>query len=59
MIKYFKESYDELRNEVTWPTWSELQKTTMVVIAGSVILACMVALMDVVWINILSILYGS
>jgi len=47
----------ELTEEVTWPTWGELQKTTVVVIAGSVFLACLVALMDVIWVNVLGLLY--
>ena len=57
MVEYFKRSFDELTNKVSWPTWPELQKTTVVVIAGSVFLACLIALMDVVWIKTLSFLY--
>ena len=57
MVEYFKRSLDELTNKVTWPTWPDLQKTTVVVIAGSVFLACLIALMDVIWIKALSFLY--
>jgi preprotein translocase subunit SecE len=57
MVEYFKRSLDELTNKVTWPTWPELQKTTVVVIAGSVFLACLIAFMDVLWIKALSFLY--
>lgn len=57
MVNYFKRSMKELTEEVTWPTWSELQKTTVIVIAGSVFLACLVALMDIVWVNLLALLY--
>jgi preprotein translocase subunit SecE len=58
MMQYFRDSYKELTQKVTWPTWTELQKTTLVVIAGSIFLACTVALMDVVWIKVLGLLYG-
>jgi len=57
MKKYIRRSIDELKNNVTWPSWSELQKTTVVVISGSVFLACTIALMDKVWIQALSFLY--
>jgi len=28
---YFKESYDELMHKVSWPSWSELQGSAIVV----------------------------
>ena len=58
MVEYFRRSMTELTTKVTWPTWSELQKTTIVVIAGSVFLACMIALMDVIWVQVLGLLYN-
>jgi preprotein translocase subunit SecE len=57
MKEYIKRSMTELTDEVTWPTWAELQKTTVVVVAGSVFLACLIALMDVVWVRVLALLY--
>jgi preprotein translocase subunit SecE len=57
MMQYFRESYRELTEEVTWLSWSELQRTTLVVIAGSVFLAGTVALMDRIWIFVLGNLY--
>jgi len=57
MKEYIKRSMTELTEEVTWPTWPELQKTTVVVVAGSVFLACLIALMDVVWVRVLGFLY--
>ena len=39
MVNYIKESYNELKNHVTWPTWSEAQKLTVVVAVFSVVLA--------------------
>jgi preprotein translocase subunit SecE len=57
-MNYLKRSMKELTHEVTWPTWPELQKSTVVVIAGSIFLACLVALMDVVWVSVLGLLYN-
>ncbi len=45
---YLKESYQELMENVTWPTMAQLQESTMVVLAASAILALIVFLMDVV-----------
>lgn len=54
---YIKESYNELLNKVTWPTWANLQQTTVVVIVGSVILTAIVAAMDGVWSTLLRTIY--
>ena len=29
---YIQEAYDELIHKVTWPTWEELQQTTVIVL---------------------------
>ncbi|NTW24751.1 MAG: preprotein translocase subunit SecE [Lentimicrobium sp.] len=44
---YFSESYDELVNKTSWPTWSELQNSAIVVSIASLIIAFVVYLMDV------------
>lgn len=46
MIKYFKESYNELVNKVTWPTFPQLQSSTIVVMVATVIFAIIVLIMD-------------
>ncbi len=45
---YLKESYQELMENVTWPTMAQLQESTIVVLAASAILALIIFLMDVV-----------
>jgi preprotein translocase subunit SecE len=57
MMQYFRDSYKELTEEVTWLSWGELQRTTLVVIAGSVFLAGTVAIIDKAWIFIVGNLY--
>ena len=44
--QYIQESYNELVNKVTWPTWANLLSSTKVVLAGSLIIAVIVLLMD-------------
>lgn len=43
---YFQESYEELVTKVTWPTWPNLQSTTIVVMVGLAIFTLLVFLMD-------------
>ncbi|MDP2423808.1 MAG: preprotein translocase subunit SecE [Bacteroidales bacterium] len=44
--EYVSESYDELMHKVSWPTWSELQSSALVVSIASLIIAFVVYLMD-------------
>ncbi|HVI47397.1 MAG TPA: preprotein translocase subunit SecE [Chitinophaga sp.] len=43
---YFRESYHELVYKVSWPTWQELQSSTMVVLIATVVVTFMVWGMD-------------
>ena len=45
---YLIESYNELVNKVTWPTWANLISSTRVVLVGSLLIAVIVLLMDFV-----------
>jgi len=45
--RYIKESYNELVNKVTWPAWSDLQNSAIVVMVASFIIAIVVYLMDI------------
>jgi preprotein translocase subunit SecE len=47
IIEYAKESYDELLHKVSWPTWSELQSSAIVVSVASLVIALVVYLMDI------------
>ncbi len=53
LVNYAKESYDELMHKVSWPTWSELQGSAIVVSVASLIIAIVVFAMDEVFRNIL------
>ncbi|MCD4746596.1 MAG: preprotein translocase subunit SecE [Bacteroidales bacterium] len=44
---YVKECYDELMHKASWPSWSELQNSAIVVSIASLIIALIVYLMDI------------
>jgi preprotein translocase subunit SecE len=43
---YIKESWEELTQKVTWPTWRELQSSAILVLVASVIIALIIFVMD-------------
>ena len=43
---YFKESYKELTEKVTWPNWAQLQQSTMIVLVATLVITGLVSLMD-------------
>ncbi|MCB0520618.1 MAG: preprotein translocase subunit SecE [Lewinellaceae bacterium] len=55
---YVQESYNELLTKVTWPTWSNLQATTIVVLVGLAIFTVIVFLMDAISKAVLNLIYG-
>jgi len=56
---YVSESYDELVHKVSWPTWSELQNSAIVVSIASLIIALIVYLMDFSFQNLLQLFYKN
>jgi len=54
---YIEESYDELKNKVSWPTWNELQSSAIVVLIATFIIAGIIYLMDLAFGQVLKILY--
>jgi preprotein translocase subunit SecE len=47
--EYLNETYTEMVHRVTWPTWKELQNSTILVVVASVLFALMIGLMDFVF----------
>lgn len=43
---YFQESYKELVEKVTWPTWAQLQQSTMIVLVATLLITAIVWVMD-------------
>ena len=46
VVEFFKESYNEMVQKVSWPTWSELTNSAVLVLIASVIIAILVYAMD-------------
>ena len=46
VAEYIKESYIELTQKVTWPTWRELQNSAVLVLVAAFIIALIILAMD-------------
>ena len=46
VVQFIKESYEEMTQKVTWPTWGELQNSAVLVLVASFIIACVIFAMD-------------
>ena len=44
---YLQETYNELIHKVSWPTWADLQSSSIVVMIASLIIALVVFAMDI------------
>lgn len=55
---YIQEAYDELVHKVTWPSWEELQQTTIIVLVSLAIITLLIFGMDAVSENVLKVVYG-
>ena len=55
---YFKESYQELMEKVTWPTWLQLQQSTVIVLVATIIINAMVWAMDFASNQVLKLIYS-
>lgn len=44
--EYIKESYIELTQKVTWPTWTELVNSAVLVLVAAFIIALVILVMD-------------
>ena len=59
MFNYVIESYNELVQKVSWPSFPQLQNSTIVVMVASAIFAIVVLLMDISFENIMSKIYET
>jgi len=54
---YIQECYIELIQKVSWPSWSELQSSGIVVMIASLILSVIVFIMDLGFQNLIGMIY--
>lgn len=49
LVEFVKESYVELTTKVTWPTWKELQNSSLLVLVTTVIISLVIFAMDYIF----------
>jgi preprotein translocase subunit SecE len=59
VTNYVKESYKELTEKVTWPTWTQLQQSTMIVLVATLLITAVISLMDLGASSALKFLYNQ
>jgi preprotein translocase subunit SecE len=57
IVQYFRDSYKELTNKVTWPSWTSLELTAVNVILATIALSLILFSMDKVLLMILDFIY--
>jgi preprotein translocase subunit SecE len=55
---YFRDSYQELVEKVSWPTWAQLQQSTMIVLVATLVITGIVWVMDFGSNNLLKLVYS-
>jgi len=55
---YFQEAFNELIHKVSWPTWSDLQNSALVVMIASLIIALLIFVMDYSFQNLMNLIYS-
>lgn len=55
---YFRDSYRELIEKVSWPTWAQLQQSTVIVLVATAIITIMIAVMDFGIAQLLKLFYS-
>jgi preprotein translocase subunit SecE len=55
---YFRDSYRELTEKVTWPTWEQLQQSTMIVLIATLLITGIVWVMDFASNSVLQFVYS-
>ncbi len=59
VVDFLKESYVEMTQKVTWPTWLELQNSAVLVLVASAIISLIILAMDESASNALKLFYNS
>ena len=57
-VNYIKESYNELKHKVSWPTRKELTNSAVIVLIASVIMSLVIGLVDLGFENMMKFIYG-
>lgn len=52
-----QETWDELIYKVTWPSWEQLQESSILVLVASLIIALLIFAMDTAFENVFEVFY--
>ncbi|MEY2835472.1 MAG: preprotein translocase subunit SecE [Bacteroidota bacterium] len=55
---YFRDSYRELMEKVTWPNWQQLQQSTMIVLVATLVITAIVWVLDMGSSSVLKFIYS-
>jgi preprotein translocase subunit SecE len=55
---YIRDSYTEMTEKVTWPTWAQLQQSTMIVLVATLVITALVWVMDLASSTVLKFIYS-
>ena len=56
-INYCKESYVELTQKVSWPSWAKLQSSAWLVLIATIILAAALFVIDYAFQHLMRVIY--
>jgi len=54
---YVGDSYRELMEKVTWPSWEQLQQSTVIVLIATLVITAVVSVMDLLSRGVLNFVY--
>ena len=58
IAQYVKESFEELKNNVSWPTWTEGQRLTVLVAVFSIVFSLAIWGVDTVFSNVVELYFN-
>ena len=58
IAQYVKESFEELKNNVSWPTWTEGQSPTVLVAVFSIVFSLAIWGVDTVFSNVVELYFN-
>jgi preprotein translocase subunit SecE len=59
ITKFIADTVEEVKNQITWPTYDELQKNSFLVLVASLLFALVIGLVDFGFKAMMEVLYNS
>jgi preprotein translocase subunit SecE len=58
VVSFIKDSFDEMRHKVSWPKYSDLQSSSVLVLVASLIFALLIGVIDLGFDNMMDWFYS-